>query len=105
MKTLFLLPFLLCGCINFSASQTFVDPETHIVCTNSVRGTFLLSKTAMEKIEVASRTKTTSKLIGAKNAETRGDAESIKALSDLIGNVMAQTTKAAVEGASKAAVP
>jgi hypothetical protein len=81
----FVLAVLTTGCVRFSASQVFYDPEAKTVVTNQASGTFVFAKSAVEKLEVAKRTKTTSALIGAKNAETANDTE---ALGTLIGAAM-----------------
>lgn len=75
------LPVLLAtGCINFDISQTYYDADAKQTVTNRARGTFVLAKSAVEKIEIARRTKTTSALIGAKGAETANDTEALGAL-------------------------
>lgn len=98
MKTfaLLLAPVLLAGCVRFEASQTFVDPDLKITVTNHVSGTFVFAKSAVESIEIAKKTKTTSALVGAKNAQTDGGVEFVKAIADSLGNAFAAGAKAAV---------
>ena len=83
------------GCISFNALSTFVDPETHVVLTNQFKGVFLVATTTAQNIEVAYRTKTTSKLFGAKAVETTGDVEMVKALSALVAQSAALGAKGA----------
>lgn len=84
---------LLSGCASITASS--VDAETH--ATNYFHSTFFLTKNATERIDVASRTKTTSKLIGAKNIETSGDVEMVKALAEFGGSMVAAGAKGAAK--------
>ena len=99
MKKLFfsLALVALTGCMNFHAISTGIDPETHTPFTNEASGTFLFAKGSAEKLEVAARTKTTSKLIGSKNTETSGDAETIKAVADAMERAMAIGARALVK--------
>jgi uncharacterized lipoprotein YmbA len=94
MKHLLLIcPILLTGCLKFEAHQTYFDPESKTVLTNSVKASGFLKQTSIERIDVAARTKTTSKLVGARNTETSGDVEMVKAISDVIGQAFAAGAK------------
>ena len=88
---------LLTGCVNFNVTSTTVDPDTKIAITNSFSGHFLFAKSTAEKIDVAYKTKTTSKLFGAKAIETTGDVEMVKAISAAVGEAFAAGAKAAVK--------
>jgi hypothetical protein len=85
------------GCVNFSVSSTTIDPDTKIAITNSFSGHFFFSKSTAEKIDVAYKTKTTSKLFGAKAIETTGDVEMVKAISAAVGEAFAAGAKAAAK--------
>jgi hypothetical protein len=97
MKKLSIILLLLTGCVNLKISTVTFDPETKQVSTNDFKGTFFFSKTTAEKIDVATRTKTTSKLLEAKSIQNTGDAEMIKAIADALGNAFAAGAKAAVK--------
>lgn len=96
-KLLCFAPLILTGCLNFSAHQTYWDPEAKTVLTNSVSVTGLFKQSTIERIEVAARTKTTSKLVGARNMETSGDVEMVKAISGAIGEAFAAGAKSVVK--------
>lgn len=99
MKLLITLPavLLFTGCLNFEATQTYWDHEAGTVLTNTVKASGFLKQTSIERIDVAARTKTTSKLVGARNAETSGDVEMVKAISGAIGEAFAAGAKSAVK--------
>jgi hypothetical protein len=88
---------LLTGCVKLNVSSTSYDPDSGIAVTNQFTGSFFFAKTTAERIDVIHKTKTTSKLIGARNASESGDAEMIKALSDALSNAAAAGAKAAVK--------
>ncbi len=85
------------GCVNFNVSSTTFDPDTKQAVTNSFKGTFVFAKTTAERIDVAYRTRTTSKLFGAKQVETTGDVEMVKAIAAAIGEATAAGAKAAAK--------
>lgn len=65
--------------------------------TNTFRSTTFLARNKLDQLDVAHSTKTTTKLIGAKNVEVSGDAQMVSALADFMGAAMAAGAKAAVK--------
>lgn len=88
---------LLSGCMNLTAEQTTMDEVSKQVLTNKFHVTAVFQKSAIEKLEIAAKTKTTSKLVGIKNTEVSGDIEMVNAIANLAGTVAAATAKAAVK--------
>jgi len=98
MKKLLVVPLIaLTGCVNFHVASTTFDPDTHVAITNVFNGHFFFAKSTAEKIDVAYKTKTTSKLFGAKSIETTGDVELVKAVSALAQDAFLAGAKAAVK--------
>lgn len=89
------VPLLCAGCLKFEAHQTYFDPESKTVLTNYVRASGFLKQTSIERIDVAARTKTTSKLVGARNTETSGDVEMVKVITGALGEAFAAGAKSA----------
>jgi hypothetical protein len=78
--TLALLLLTATGCVRLEVSQTYYDEFADCVITNRASGFFFCSKSSIEKIEIAKRTKTTSALVGARSADTGSDTEALGAL-------------------------
>ncbi len=93
LAPLLLAPLLSTGCTSMTA--TSVDTRTGT--TNYFHASFFLAKNTAEKLDVAATTKTTTKLIGAKNAEVSGDVEMVRALSDALGAAIAAGARAAAK--------
>lgn len=85
------------ACISFKAQTVDYDTVTKQAFTNNVHVIGFCSTAKIERLEIASRTKTTSKLVGAKNTETSGDVEMVKALAEFMGNAIAMGAKTAVK--------
>lgn len=99
-KLLLSLPvvvLLTSGCANIAVQSVSVNPANGVVSTNSFKANLFFAKSVAEKIDVISTTKTTTKLIGAKNIEQSGDVEMIKALSSALGEAFAAGAKSAVK--------
>lgn len=94
-KVLFLCPLILTGCLKFEAGQSYFDTNSNSIVTNYVRATGFLKQTSIERIDVAHRTKTTSKLVGARGTETSGDVEMVKVITGALGEAFAAGAKSA----------
>lgn len=99
LGTIVLVIFLCSGCANIQVQSVSINPANGAVTTNSFKAVLLFSKSVAEKIDVISTTKTTTKLIGAKNVEQSGDVEMIKAVSSALGEAFAAGAKSAVKPA------
>lgn len=80
-----LLIALSSGCAHIDVTQTYWDPEAKVTITNRARGTFFASKEALKRVDIAVRTKTSSKLLGASGWESSGDPETVRAIGNAIG--------------------
>lgn len=77
------------ACANIDVARQHIDPQTGQVLTDHARTTFFCAKGQAEKIELLTQTKTTSKLLGAKNAESSGDVQMAQTLFDGFGTLAA----------------
>lgn len=97
LLTVAVLALAMVGCANIKVRSIALNPITGVVATNSFDGTFFFAKSVAERIDVISTTKTTTKLIGAKNVEQSGDVEMVKAISGALGEAFAAGAKTAIK--------
>lgn len=91
---------LFCGCTHIRVSSSYID-DAGKPRTDTLYSTSFFAKNNLDKVEVAYKTKTTSKLFGAKGVETSADSEGINAFNNLIKSI----AEGAVIGAGKALKP
>lgn len=81
----------LLGCTSITATSVTATG------TNTFHAFAFFAHDKVEKLDVASTTKTTTKLIGAKNTEVSGDVEMVKALAEALRAATAEGAKAAAK--------
>jgi hypothetical protein len=100
LKKLAVILLLCSGCSSITVTTSFVDDSGH-TRTEKVHAVSFLAKSNLDKVDILSKTKTTSKLLGAKGLDNSTDSEGINALNGLARSI----SEGAVIGAGKAIKP
>lgn len=99
LSSLISLP-LLSGCSSITVTTSYIDDQGK-PRSERLHAVSFLSKNNLDKVEVLAKTKTTSKILGAKGLDNSTDSEGIGA----VNNVIKSIVEGAVIGASKSVKP
>jgi hypothetical protein len=91
---------LFCGCSSVTVTTSYIDAEGK-PRTEKLHAISFFAKNNLDKIDVLSKTKTTSKVLGAKGLDSSVDSEGIQAANNVIKSIV----EGAVIGASKSVKP
>jgi hypothetical protein len=91
---------LLCGCSSVTITTSYIDTEGK-PRSEKLHAISFFAKNNLDKIDVLSKTKTTSKVLGAKGLDNAVDSEGIGAANNVIKSIV----EGAVIGASKSVKP
>lgn len=90
----------LSACTSITVTNSYID-DAGKPRTEKLRAFSFLSKNNLDKVDILAKTKTTSKILGAKGMDNSTDSEGIGA----VNNVLKSIVEGAVIGASKSVKP